>query len=126
MPIMTIEKVTRSYKRSFNLKSYGSQAESWITCEATYTGQCESTDDPLQVSQMLADQAQKDVAAQVNGIIEKIKGANPKTVPATVAPAATPTPVAPATNNVPPAAPQAAAPVAPVPSQPVNAAPRAL
>ena len=121
---MTIEKVTRSYKRSINLKSYGSQAESWVTCEATYTGQCESTDDPLNVSTMLAEQAQKDVAGQINGIIEKVKGANPNTVPATVAPAA---PAAAPVNNVPPAAPQADAPVAPpVPSQPVAAAPRAL
>lgn len=108
---MTIEKVTRSYKRSINLKSYGSTAESWVTCEATYTGICESSDDPLNVSSMLAEQAQKDVADQINSIIEKVKGANPNTVPANVPPAA-PAQAAPV-NNVPPAAPQADAPVAP-------------
>lgn len=128
---MTIEKVTRSYKRSFNLKSYGSTAESWVTCEAEYTAICESADDPLQVSKMLADQAQADVAEQCNAVIEKVKAANPNTVPATVAPAAAPAPAtAPVPSqpveNVPPAAPQAEAVMAPVPSQPVTTAPRAL
>ena len=126
---MTIEKVTRTYKRSINLKSYGSQAESWVTCEATYIGQCESADDPLQVSTMLAEQAQKDVADQINSIIEKVKGANPNTVPANIAtpaaPAAAPVANAPV-ENVPPSAPQAEAVMAPVPSQPVTSAPRAL
>jgi len=34
---------------------------------------------------MLADQAQADVAIQINAVIEKVRGANPKTVPATPA-----------------------------------------
>lgn len=79
---MVIEKITRTYSRSINLKSYGSTAESWVKCEATYTGQCESGDDPINVSRMLADQAQKDVADQINTVIEKVRAANPKTVPA--------------------------------------------
>lgn len=79
---MVIATITRTYSRSINLKSYGSSAESWIKCEATYTGQCESGDDPINVSRMLADQAQKDVADQINTVIEKVRAANPRTVPA--------------------------------------------
>ena len=96
---MVIEKIIRTYSRSINLKSYGSVAESWVKCEATYQAQCESGDDPIKVSEMLADQAQKDVAAQVNQIIEKVRAANPRTVPATpanpgpAAPTASPTPL---------------------------------
>lgn len=82
---MVIEKVIRTYSRSINLKSYGSVAESWVKCEATYQGQCESGDDPINVSKMLADQAQADVAIQINAVIEKVRGANPRTVPATPA-----------------------------------------
>lgn len=91
---MVIEKVTRTYSRSINLKSYGSVAESWVKCEATYTAQCESGDDPIKVSQMLAEQAQKDVADQINVVIQKVKGANPNGVPAG-APAPAPTDAAP-------------------------------
>lgn len=98
---MFITSITRTYKRSINLKSFGSPAESWVTCEATYTAQCETQDDPLNVSLMLAEQAQKDVADQINGIIEKVKAANPSTVPATVAPA-----VAPAAPMMTPTAPR--------------------
>lgn len=97
---MYITTVTRTYSRSINLKSYGSQAESWVKCEATYTAQCETPDDPIQVSNMLAGQAQKDVAEQINNIIEKVKVANPNLVPANIAPAAA----------VPPTQPVAAAP----------------
>lgn len=94
--IMVIEKITRTYSRSINLKSYGSTAESWVKCEATYQAQCESQDDPIKCSEMLAVQAQQDVAAQINDIITKVKAANPNTVPlnqanpgaTTVAPAA--------------------------------------
>lgn len=82
---MVIEKITRTYSRSINLKSYGSVAESWVKAEATYTGQCESNDDPIKVSEMLAEQAQKDVAAQINAVISKVQAANPRTVPATPA-----------------------------------------
>lgn len=84
---MIIEKVTRSYSRSINLKSYGSTTESWVKSEATYTAVCESADDPIQVSSVLAEQAQKDVADQISGIINKVKGGNPNTVPAGMAPA---------------------------------------
>lgn len=94
---MVIEKVTRSYKRSINLKSYGSVAESWVTCEAEYTAVCESPDDPIQVSKILAEQAQKDVADQINEIITKVKAANPNTVPANMTPATPATPAAPVT-----------------------------
>ena len=34
---------------------------------------------------MLAEQAQKDVAAQINAVISKVQAANPRTVPATPA-----------------------------------------
>lgn len=94
---MVIATITRTYSRSINLKSYGSTAESWIKCEATYTGQCESGDDPINVSRMLADQAQKDVADQINTVIEKVRAANPRTVPAApvnMAPAAAAQPAA--------------------------------
>jgi hypothetical protein len=86
---MVIEKVTRTYSRSINLKSYGSSTESWVKCEATYTAQCESQDDPIKCSEMLGVQAQQDVANQINDIINKVKAANPNTVPATMAPAQT-------------------------------------
>ena len=92
---MIIEKVTRSYSRSINLKSYGSVTESWVKSEATYTAMCESADDPIQVSAILAEQAQKDVADQISGIINKVKSANSSTVPATMDPAAAVTPAAP-------------------------------
>lgn len=99
---MFITTVTRSYKRSINLKSYGSNAESWVTCEATYTAQCETPDDPIAVSKMLAEQAQKDVADQISDIIQKVKAANPNTVPANIPPAQP----AVATQPVAPAAPR--------------------
>ena len=78
---MVIAKVTRTYSRSINLKSYGSATESWVKSEAVYEAQCESGDDPIQVSKMLAEQAQKDVADQVSAIIKKVQEANPRTVP---------------------------------------------
>ena len=86
MPItlhMVIEKITRTYSRSINLKSFGSKAESWVKCEATYEAQCESGDDPLKCSEMLAEQVQKDVAGQISTVIQKVQSANPSTVPAT-------------------------------------------
>lgn len=79
---MVIEKITRTYSRSINLKSYGSVSESWVKAEATYVAQCESGDDPINVSKMLAEQAQKDVADQISIVIDKVRAANPKTVPA--------------------------------------------
>lgn len=98
---MIIKKVVRSYSRSINLKSYGSSAESWVKCEATYEAECESGDDPIKVSELLAQQAQQDVAAQVSVVIEKVKAANVRTVPATMTPAAAPA-AAPATVTAPP------------------------
>ena len=85
---MVIAKVTRTYSRSINLKSYGSATESWVKSEAVYEAQCESGDDPIQVSKMLAEQAQKDVADQVSAIIKKVQDANPRTVPAGQVPTA--------------------------------------
>lgn len=74
---MIITSVTRTYSRSINTKNYGGQ-ESWVKVEATYTGQCESGDDPIKVSEMLHGQAQKDVIANVAVIVEKVKqAANP-------------------------------------------------
>lgn len=92
---MIIQQITRSYSRSINTKSYGG-TESWVKVEATYTAQCESGDDPLKVSSMLAEQAQKDVADQIKVITDKIKAAFPKTVPATMTPASPTAPAAPA------------------------------
>lgn len=92
---MVINKVTRTYSRSINTKTYGG-AESWIKVEATYEGQCESGDDPIKVSEMLHAQAQKDVIANVAVIVDKVKqAANP--APAAGTSVATPplTPTAP-------------------------------
>lgn len=83
---MIIKEVTRTYSRSINTKSYGG-TESWVKVEATYTGTCESGDDPLKVSEMLIEQAQKDVTVKIAQVIEKVKAAHPSTVPATMAPA---------------------------------------
>lgn len=83
---MKITKVIRSYSRSINTKSYGNPGESWVKLEASYESECESADDPVKVSEMLHAQAQADVSTGITDIINKIKAANPSTVPATMAP----------------------------------------
>ena len=69
---MIITKVTRTYSRSINTKTYGA-AESWVKIESTYEAQCESGDDPLKVSTMLYDQCKKEVVENVTAVTEKIK-----------------------------------------------------
>lgn len=72
---MQITKVTRSYSRSINARNYG-MPESWIKVESTYEAEVETADNPLEVSKMLHEQAKKEVVADVNDIIEKMKAAN--------------------------------------------------
>lgn len=83
---MIIQTVTRTYSRSINTRTYGAP-ESWIKIDATYTGVCESGDDPAKVSQVLYEQAQKEVVASMGEIIAKIRSA--ATPPASAAPAPT-------------------------------------
>ena len=85
---MIINKVTRSYSRSLNTKNYGI-AESWIKIEATYEAECESGDDAVKVSEMLVTQAQNDVVAGIQAIIEKIKASQ---TPPVVTPPTNPAP----------------------------------
>jgi len=90
---MIITKVTRTHSRSINTRSYGSKIESWVKKEATYTADIESGDDPIKVSEMVAQQAEADVNAGIGEVIEKIKAANPNTIPANMAQAGTVAPV---------------------------------
>lgn len=87
---MIITNITRTYSKSINTKNYGIP-ESWIKIEAQYAAQVESSDDPVKVSEMLYDQARKDVIASTNNIIAQIEASK-------VAPAA---PTAPNTTAVP-------------------------
>lgn len=113
---MLVKQVTRTYSRSINTKSFGSKVESWIKIEATFTGECESGDDPVKVSEMLHEQAQKDVIDKVSNIIEQIKSANPSTVPANM-PAAAQAPTTAPINNPVTTAPVASAPSVTAPRQ---------
>lgn len=120
---MIIQTVTRTYSRSINTRTYGAP-ESWIKIEATYTGVCESGDDPAKVSQVLYEQAQKEVVASMGEIITKIRSAaNPVVNGAGGSTVAT-APVAPAPAT--PVAPSAPA-YTPAPATPaMPAQPRAL
>lgn len=69
---MQVIKVSRTYSKSINTKTYGIP-ESWIKIEATYEAQCESGDDPIEVSKLMAQQAKVDVINNTNEVIEQIK-----------------------------------------------------
>lgn len=71
---MFITKVTRSYSRSINTRAYN-LPESWIKIESTLEAQIESQDNPIEVSKMLAEQAQKDVVEQISAIEVKMREA---------------------------------------------------
>jgi len=95
---MIVKTISRTYSRSINTRTYGAP-ESWIKIDSTYTAECESGDDPTKVSQMMYEQAQKEVVADMGAIITKIRegqnkpinGAGGSSTPATapVVPAAT-------------------------------------
>lgn len=72
---MQITKVTRSYSRSINARNYG-MPESWVKVEATYEAICESQDNPIEVSKMIFEQAQKEVVDNINAITTKMKEAS--------------------------------------------------
>lgn len=107
---MIVHKITRSYSKSINLKNY-SLPESWIKIKATYEAICESGDDAVKVSEMLASQAQTDVVNRVKEIVAKIEAARAPVAPvapvnpAPVAPTAPVAPVNPAPAPAPAAAP---------------------
>lgn len=88
---MIVKTISRSYSRSINTRTYGAP-ESWIKIESTYTAECESGDDPTKVSQMMYEQAQKEVVADMGAIITKIRDGQTKSsatpVPTTVTPQA--------------------------------------
>lgn len=71
---MIITEIKRSYKKSINALAYG-LPESWVAAEAEYTAQIESNDDPIKCSEMLQEQAKKDVMTQMDTIISKMKEA---------------------------------------------------
>ena len=50
--------------------------ESWIRVESEYEATIESGDNPITVSATLYDQAKKEVVADVDAIVSKIKEAN--------------------------------------------------
>lgn len=72
---MLITKVIRSYSKSINARNYGAP-EAWVKIEATYEAQCESSDNPMEVSKMLYDQCKKEVIEGCNEVITKMKEAN--------------------------------------------------
>lgn len=72
---MLIKKVTRSYSKSINARNYGA-AESWVKVESIYEAEVESGDNPMEVSKLLFDQCKKEVIADCNDIVAKMKGAN--------------------------------------------------
>lgn len=87
---MIVKKVTRSYSRSLNTKNYG-LPESWIKIESTFEAECESGDDAVKVSALLAEQAQNDVIQGIQTIIDKINAnkaaqTTPPTPPTTTTP----------------------------------------
>jgi len=70
--IMIITKVSRSYSRSINTRQYGAP-ESWVKIESTYEATCESGDNPMEVSKMIYEQAQKEVVDGCKALAEKVK-----------------------------------------------------
>lgn len=72
---MLITKVTRTYSRSINSRNYGAP-ESWVKVEATYEAVCETSDNPIEVSKMVYEQAKKDVVEACDEIIKKMKANN--------------------------------------------------
>ena len=92
---MIVKTISRTYSRSINTRTYGAP-ESWIKIESTYTAECESGDDPTKVSQMMYEQAQKEVVADMGAIITKIRDGQTKTATVPSSTPAQPTaPVAP-------------------------------
>ena len=84
---MLVTKVQRSYSKSINTKTYGIP-ESWIKIEAVMEAQCESGDDPIQVSNMLYQEVKKQVITdtvavidQINASLGKVAGATSTAVP---------------------------------------------
>lgn len=69
---MLITKITRTYSKSINSKAYN-LPESWIRVEATYEAQVESSDDPIKCSEMLYDQAKKEVMENVEAIVSLMR-----------------------------------------------------
>lgn len=69
---MLITEITRSYRRSINARNYG-LPESHITIDSSYTATIESGDDPIKVSEMLYEQCKKEVVANVDAIVSKMK-----------------------------------------------------
>lgn len=77
---MLITKIVRTYSKTINSKNYG-VPESWIGVTSTYEGTIESGDDPIMISAQLHEQAKKEVIANVNEIISKMKGGGTSTPP---------------------------------------------
>ena len=117
---MQIKKIKRGYSKSINTANYGAP-ESWVRCEAEFESEVETSDDPIQVSQILHDTAKKMVIDDINAIVKNIRAAAAGQKPAAPAPA----PAVPAypANAAPAPAPQNFTP--PATSTPAPAAPSA-
>jgi len=50
--------------------------ESWVKVESVYEATVESSDNPVEVSKMLFEQARKEVVENINEITTKMKEAN--------------------------------------------------
>lgn len=74
---MIVKTISRTYSRSINTRTYGAP-ESWIKIESTFTADIESGDDPVKVSQMIYEQAMKEVVADMGAIITKIRDGQAK------------------------------------------------
>lgn len=100
---MRITTVTRTYSRTIDTKMYGID-QSWIKLEATYTAEVDNGEDPMHVSEVLADAAQTDIAGQIASIVEKINASKQAAAapPTNFTPPAGSPPV-PAAQAVPPA-----------------------
>lgn len=71
---MQIKKIVRSYSKSINTQNYGAP-ESWVRCEASFEAEVETSDNPIEVSQMLHDTAKKMVIDDINAIVKNIRAA---------------------------------------------------
>lgn len=119
---MNIKKVTRSYSKSINTRTYGAP-ESWVKIECIYEAEIESTDDPTKISAMIFEQAKKEVIDDTNAIVAKIRESitpNPVFVPAAPAPVPPPVETFTPPTAMPPADTFTATPPAPIYTAPAT------
>lgn len=69
---MFINKITRTYSKSINLREYGGP-ESWVKVESSYEAMVESVDDEQKVSDLLFERSKNDVVNACNEIANKVR-----------------------------------------------------